>query len=176
MTQSAVPDRRQARRTAARFLGTFAVLAGVFYIVALWPPFERMFYIYLAANARIVNALLRMFAQDTHVSGLTVLSPQFAISIRRGCDGLEPAWIFCSAVIAFPASARSKLAVLPLGVGLILIVNVARILSLYFIGLKMPAFFPVAHLELWPATFMILVIAIWLCWVRSPGRADLQPR
>jgi exosortase H (IPTLxxWG-CTERM-specific) len=159
-----------------KFLGTFAVLAGIFYVVALWSPFERMFYAYLAANARIVNALLRLFAQDTHVSGLTVLSPHFAISIRRGCDGLEPAWIFCSAVLAFPARARSKLAVLPLGVGLILVMNVARILSLYFIGLKMPAFFPVAHLELWPAAFMVVVIAIWLRWVRSPARTQLQPR
>ncbi len=158
----------QRPRGAARFLFIFAILVGVFYATVIWPPFDRLFYLYLEANARIANALLRTLAQDTHVRGLTVLSPGYAISIRRGCDGLEPAWIFCSGVLAFPAPARSKAVVLPVGVAVILCTNLVRILSLYFIGARMPAFFPVAHLELWPAAFMVLVIAIWVHWIRAP--------
>jgi exosortase/archaeosortase family protein len=168
--QAAVEGGLQPRREAGRFLVTFAILAGMFYAAALWPPFDRVFYVYLEANARIVNALLRLMAQGTQVHGLTVLSPEFGISIRRGCDGLEPAWIFCSAVLAFPAPALRKAAILPLGVGLILAANLVRILSLYFIGARMPGFFPVAHLEIWPAAFMVLVIALWLWWVRAPAR------
>jgi len=167
MIPAAAQSEGSPRGAAVRFLVVFAVLAGSFYAVALWPPFEKGFYLYLEANARIVNVLLRMLAQDTHVHGLTVLSPEFAISVRRGCDGLEPAWIFSSAVIAFPARARRKAAVLPVGVALILAANLARVVSLYFIGARMPAFFPIAHLELWPAAFMVLVITIWLAWVRG---------
>jgi exosortase H (IPTLxxWG-CTERM-specific) len=163
-------------RGAVRFLVTFAILAGAFYSVALWPPFGRLFYLYLEANAQIVNALLRILAQRTQVHGLTVLSPEYAISIRRGCDGLEPAWIFCSAVIAFPTQVRRKAVVLPAGVALILAANVVRILSLYFIGARLPAFLPIVHLELWPAAFMVLVIVIWLCWVRGPEQSrDSRP-
>lgn len=158
------------RRASVRFLVMFAILASAFYVAALFPPFERFFYVYLEANARIVSALLQLLAQDTHVRGLTVLSPGYSISIRRGCDGLEPAWIFCSAVFAFPARASKKAAVLFVGVAVILGANLIRILSLYFIGARMPAFFPIAHLELWPAAFMVLVIAIWLRWVRAPDQ------
>jgi exosortase/archaeosortase family protein len=160
-----------SRLASVRFLVTFAFLAGSFYVAALWPPLDRAFYLYLEANARIVNSLLRLLSQDTHVRGLTVLSPDYAISIRRGCDGLEPAWIFCSAVLAFPARARRKAAIIPVGVAVILLANLVRVLSLYFIGARMPAFFPVAHLELWPAAFMVLVIAIWLRWAISTGRS-----
>lgn len=159
------------RRAAARFLVTFAVLACTFYAIALWPPFDRLFYLYLEANAQAANFLLRMFLQDTHVQGLTILTHGYAISIRRGCDGLEPAWIFCSAVLAFPAPSRGKAAILLRGVTLILSANVARIVSLFFIGSRTPAFFPIAHLDLWPAAFMILVIAIWLRWARMPAQA-----
>jgi exosortase H (IPTLxxWG-CTERM-specific) len=175
MNRSRAEANRVSRGASVRFLITFGVLAGAFYAVALWPPFERVFYLYLEANARIVNALLRALAQDTHVHGLTVLSREYAITVKRGCDGLEPAWIFCSAVLAFPARARRKAAVLPAGVALILAANVARILSLYFIGARMPAFFAAAHLELWPAAFMVLVIAIWLRWVLALGQTRDLP-
>ena len=175
MKQSIPQIRREPRWAAARFLANFAVLVAAFYVVSVWPPFERLFYLYLEANARIVNALLRIMAQDTQIHGLTVVSSEYGISIRRGCDGLEPAWIFCAAVLAFPAPAPRKAAILPLGVGLILAANLVRILSLYFIGARLPAFLPVAHLEIWPAAFMVLVIALWLRWVRTPKQSGASP-
>jgi exosortase H (IPTLxxWG-CTERM-specific) len=158
---------------AVRFLLLFAVLVGAFYAVALWPPADRALYLYLEANAKVASDLLRALAQDTHSNGLTVLSPSYAISIRRGCDGLEPAWIFGAAVLAFPARVGRKAAVLPAGIALILAANLVRIVSLYFIGSRMPALFPVAHLEVWPAVFMVLILALWIRWARLPGQAKV---
>jgi exosortase H (IPTLxxWG-CTERM-specific) len=158
-------------RPVVQFLALFAGIAASFYALALWQPFERAFYGYLAANARMTGALLRMIGVHAQVHGLSVTTPAYSITIMRGCDGIEPAWIFSAAVIAFPSSLRRKLAVLPVGVALILGANIVRILSLFFIGWRLPAFLPVAHLELWPAAFMGFVIALWLRWARRPGEA-----
>jgi exosortase H (IPTLxxWG-CTERM-specific) len=152
-------------RPVALFLATFVVLVGGYYALILQPWCDRSLYGYLAANARAANTVLRWLAQDTHVSGVTVRSSRYAISIRRGCDGIEPAWLFCAAVIAFPAPWKRKVAILPAGVALILGLNLVRIVSLYFIGLEMPAFFPTAHLEIWPAVFMVAALILWGAWV-----------
>lgn len=152
----------------ARFLALFGGLVGAYYAVALWRPFDRALYDYLAANAQIAGACLRCLGVQAQVHGLSITSPVFAIAVRRGCDGIEPAWIFSAAVMAFPKPLRRKLAVLPVGIILILAVNVVRIVSLFLIGWRLPLIFPFAHLELWPAAFMVLVIVMWVWWVRPP--------
>ncbi len=149
----------------ARFLAVFAVMVAAFYAAVVWAPLDRLFFGYLAANARLVNAALRGLGEDTHVRGGEILSPRFSLAVRRGCDGLEPAWLFCSAVVAFPAPIGRKLRVLPVGVATILGANLLRILSLYYIGSRFPAAFALAHLQLWPAAFILLVVGLWLAWV-----------
>jgi len=153
-----------------RFLGLFALLVAGFYAAVAWAPLDRIFYEYLAANARLVNAILRSLGEETQVRGAEILSPRFSLAVRRGCDGLEPSWLFCSAVLAFPAPLRRKLRVLPLGVAVILAANALRIASLYYIGVRFPAWFPAAHRQLWPATFILLVVGLWLASVPSLQR------
>jgi exosortase H (IPTLxxWG-CTERM-specific) len=161
---------RTPRRVAVRFMTTFALLVASFYAVILWPPCDRLFNRYLEGNAQIASAVLHAVGQDTRVQGVMVLSPGYSIAIRRGCDGLEPAWILSAAVLAFPSRRRRKVPALIAGVGLILAANLVRIVSLFFVGARFPAFLPLAHLELWPAAIMVLIIAIWLLWVRLPLR------
>lgn len=150
-----------------RFLTIFAVMVAGFYAAVTWAPLDRACYGYLAANARVVNAVLRILGEDTHVRGTEISSHRFSIAVRRGCDGLEPSWLFFAAVAAFPAPIRRKLGVIPLGVAAILAANLLRILSLYFIGARFPAWFTVAHLQLWPVAFILLVMGLWLAWVRA---------
>jgi len=154
-------------RRAGQFLTLFAVLASSFYLVALWRPFDGFMYRYLEGNARITSALLRILGVDAQASGLSIVSPVFSIAVRRGCDGIEPAWIFAAAVLAYPLPLRRKTAVLPAGVALILGANLVRILSLFLIGWRLPMLYPFAHLEFWPAAFMGLVIVMWLRWARQ---------
>jgi len=154
----------------ARFLATFTLMVAGFYAAVVWAPVNRVSYGYLAANAWLVNATLRALGEDTHIRGTEILSPRFSLAVRRGCDGLEPSWLFLSAVVAFPVPLRRKVGALILGVAAILGANLLRILSLYFIGARFPAWFPVAHLQLWPAVFILMVIGLWLAWVLTLQR------
>jgi exosortase/archaeosortase family protein len=157
-----------------RFSIIFALLLCAYYIVVLVPWFDRLFYDYLAANAWAANGVLHLMGQKTSVSGVTIRSAQFAVAVRRGCDAIEPAWFFSAAVLAFPIRIRKRYAALLGGVTLIVMLNVLRIVSLYFIGLRMPAFFPAAHLELWPAVFVAVVLALWIACVRSTLGSELS--
>ncbi len=153
-----------------RFIAIFVALLGAYYALALLPVCDRLLYEYLAANARVSGAMLRALGEDIHVVGASIRSAQFSIAVRKGCDGLEPAWVLCSAVLAFPAPLRRKFSVIAAGTAFILALNLVRIVSLFFIGRSAPSFFPAAHLELWPAAFMVTALLIWFAWVRALRR------
>ncbi len=156
-----------------RFLTVFALLLGAFYALVLMPSVDRIFYEYLRVNAWLANAVLLAFGQHTTVSDVTIRSHEFAVSIRRGCDAVEPAWFFCAAVLAFPAPWRLKPAAIVIGAGVIFALNLVRIVSLFYIGRYLPASFGPAHLEIWPAVFIVLALVLWIVWIRSalPDRA-----
>jgi exosortase H (IPTLxxWG-CTERM-specific) len=150
-----------------RFLTVFGVLLGAYYALILLPASDRALYEYLRINARLANAILNALGQITQVDETTIRSADMSVSVRRGCDAIEPAWFFCAAVLAFPAPWRRKWFPLIAGTAVVLALNLARIVSLFLIGRWWPRFFPMAHLELWPAAFIVTAVLLWLWWIRS---------
>ncbi len=153
-----------------RFGLLFGVLLGAFYVLILTPLFERWLYTYLGANAWLASGILNVLGQDSHVSEITIRSARFAITVRRGCDAIEPSWLFCAALLAFPASFMRKVTGILVGAVLLQGLNLVRIVSLYFIGLHRPRFFNTAHVEIWPAVFIVVAISLWMAWVRWAQR------
>jgi exosortase family protein XrtM len=149
-----------------RFGLKMVILMAFYYGISLVPTFDRLLYNYLCANARICSAILNLLGQTTKASEVAIRSAHYGINLRRGCDAIEPAWFFCSAVLAFPASLMRKLPGITVGVVLILCLNFVRIVSLYFIRLYYPGFFSVAHLEIWPTVFILTGILLWAGWTR----------
>jgi exosortase H (IPTLxxWG-CTERM-specific) len=158
-----------------RFLALFVTYLGAFYAIVLIPSVDRAFYAYLEANAWLANVILHALGQSTSVNEVTIRAADFAVSIRRGCDALEPSWFFCAAILAYPSPWRRKGWPLLAGVAALLALNLVRIVSLFFIGRYWPRFFAPAHLELWPAAFILLALVLWLGWIRSVARNDPSP-
>jgi exosortase H (IPTLxxWG-CTERM-specific) len=163
-----------ARAPALQFLGVFALLLAGFYAVILVPAFDRVFYRVLCVDAAVANTVLQAFGQKTAVSGVTIRSAEYAISVRRGCDAIEPTWFYCAAVVAFPGRWRRKPVGLAVGAVAILALNLVRIVSLYFIGLRFPGIFATVHLELWPVAFIVAAVALWVGWIRW-SEGDFTP-
>jgi exosortase H (IPTLxxWG-CTERM-specific) len=161
-------------RAVLRFGLTFGLVTLLYYVLAFAPIVEgRFFPAYLRANAQASSMVLNGLGQSCRVENATIRSPRFAITIKRGCDALEPSWLFCAAVLAFPASWRHRLRGIVAGVSLILTLNLVRIVSLYFLGIYTPAFFETMHLEVWPVLFIFIALGAWLFWVRWPRRQQL---
>ena len=142
----------------------FGALILLLYAILAIPFSERLLYAYLEINAWMSNLILNALGQGTRLTEVTIHSPAFSIAIRRGCDAVEPTWLLCAAILAFPGSLRSKLAGMAVGLVVLQLLNLVRIVTLYWIGCHFPSFFPSAHLEIWPTVFIVVAITIFVGW------------
>jgi len=154
------------------FVLKFGVLMSAYYCIILLPSVDHLLYSYLSANAWLANSVLRLFGADSAVSGVTIHSVAFTMNVRRGCDAIEPAWFFCAAVIAFPSPWASKISGLAAGSAIILTLNLARLVSLYWLGANFPRVFAAAHLEIWPVLFILVAGLLFLGWIGLCRRAS----
>jgi exosortase H (IPTLxxWG-CTERM-specific) len=94
----------------------------------------------------------------------------FAVAILPGCNGVEASAILLAGMLAFPASWKMRLIGVAVGVLAVQLVNLVRIVSLFYIGQWSLEWFEIAHHLLWQALIMFDVIVVWLLWVRAVGK------
>ena len=161
-----------SRSPVFRFGMNFGMWLALFYALLTTPFFDRTLYGYLEANAWLAHANLHGMGQPTHVSEVTIQSPQFTMAIRRGCDAVEPTWLLCAAMISFPAPFPHKLMGMLTAIVLLQILNLVRIVTLYWIGIHLPGLFNSAHMELWPTAFIVVAIVLFVAWKETSHRLE----
>lgn len=114
--------------------------------------------------ARVAGLLLDGLGERTRVEGTHLSSPRFAVNIYHGCNGVLATSIFAAAVLAFPATWRERGLGLLLGIPVIQVVNMARIISLYYIGIHWPRLFAAAHGYVWQSIVILLSMVLWIVW------------
>ncbi len=155
-------------RGGARFALKYALIAGLLFAIYAF-PFElfgaRQDWLagYLAAYARLAGGVLSLFETGIVVTG-THIEGRFPMEIVRNCDAIEINILFVSAVLAFPAPWRRRLAALAVGLTALVALNVLRISALYFVGVFAPARFAVVHEQVFP---LLLVLAAALVFLLS---------
>jgi exosortase/archaeosortase family protein len=137
----------------------------VFYALTL-VPFSRqtLFPKYLLLNAQVSGALLNGVGEDIKVIGNSLISKKFSLTIERGCDAVEPAALFCAAVIASPVAWSARLLAVVVGSIFLMTLNLLRILSLYYTGAYFRKAFDIMHLDVWQALFILLALVLWALW------------
>ena len=111
---------------------------------------------------------MTLFDPNVVASGNVIRSVTngFAVSIEAGCNGVEATLVLCAAIFAFPAPWRHKLAGLAIGIVAVQLLNIVRVISLFYIGQWDFAVFEWAHQYVWQALIMLDVLVVWLIWVR----------
>jgi len=136
-----------------------------------WFSKSPIFDAYLAANARVSAALLRVLGEDDATAdGIYLTSSRSALSIKRGCDAIQPSVFFALLLAASPVTVSwlRRGAWMIAGTLLLLAVNLFRIITLYYtIIWYSPQTFELMHVEVWQTAFVILPITMWLLWVRA---------
>jgi exosortase family protein XrtM len=120
--------------------------------------------------AAIVNAIDP--SQGAVADGSRVASPRGGIDIKRGCEGFEVVIILFAALIAYPAPIRWRLAGIAAGMAGIYVVNLVRIVSLYFVFVHAPERFDFAHLFLWQSLIILAAAGYFLLWIHLQQRSS----
>ena len=124
--------------------------------------------------------LVNLFDSDVAASGKIIrsISTGFAVEIQPGCNGVEAVIILFSAIFAFPAPFKHKLLGLASGFFAIQLLNLVRIISLFYLGQWNMTAFTWFHLYLWQALIILDALVVWLIWLRympAAGQASAEP-
>lgn len=177
--QDAAPQRFEwfhNKRPVFRFVGLFAVFMAVFYAVTFIPELnEKALPGLQKANATVSTAILNLFGEGATSDKTSISSSRYSINIAHGCDAIEPAALFVAAVLAFPATFRSKFPALFAGTFLLLIINLVRIVSLFYTGVYWPKAFETMHVDVWQPAFIVLSLFLWTLWALWATKPRPQP-
>jgi exosortase H (IPTLxxWG-CTERM-specific) len=167
---------RAARLASFFFLARFLVLLVALYFLLAWRPVnDRAVVPFTAGIASVSGAILRALGEPAAVVGTTISGGGFSVDIENGCNGIETALLFVSAVLAFPAPWRARLTGAAGGLFAIEVVNLVRVVSLYWIGRHHHALFQSSHTVLWQSLvvlFGILLFFLWAARQPRPARAE----
>lgn len=146
-----------------------------------WDPFVR--HIDIAAGLARGSAYISWFllrglgfflGLDVHKNGTILGSGPFEVDVSPACSGAVPSMIYVSAVLAYPASARSKAIGAALGLIAINGLNLLRVVALFLIGLYAKQYFHETHVYVAQALVIAVAVATWLYWAgrftHAPGR------
>lgn len=157
-----------------RFITIFvAVLSALFVLEMLQPVQLQVVQPFTGLLAELCALLIAPFDDEVLHYG-RVLQHQgsnFAVSIEAGCNGVEATIVLIAAVVAFPGAWRHRLVAIILGFFAIQIMNIARIISLFYLGQWNLDIFSWTHLYLWPVLIMLDVMVVFLLYLRFLGRS-----
>jgi exosortase/archaeosortase family protein len=140
----------------------------LFFIFSNQPWFEPYSKKILGGYAHISSFILNLFGQNTSVSGEDIVSSAFSISVRKGCDAIAPMILFIFGIAFFPANYKHKLRGIAFGIVVLALVNIIRIVSLYFIGkFTNQRFFDIMHVDIWQILFIMITLYIWVQWLKK---------
>ncbi len=162
--------RRPRKRPVLRFvllLGSFMI--GFNTCFYLWLSQGSVMNAYLRFHARLVASILRMLGDDAAAAGKSIVSSRFSLSIEVGCDAVQASAFFLFAVAVSPVSVPllARVPYLLFGALFLSVINLFRILSLYFTGIHYPEAFEFVHIDVWQALFVFMPLVLWVAWLRK---------
>ncbi|MFA5628592.1 MAG: exosortase H [Thiohalomonadaceae bacterium] len=152
-----------------RFFILFVVILVTLFAAELTPPVQNAVVLpWTEALAQISAGLIKFFDSNVVSSGKILQSTTngFAVSIEAGCNGIEAAIVLIAAMLAFPAPWKHRIIGILAGLSAVQVLNVVRVISLFYLGQWNMNAFDWAHLYLWQALIMLDVLIVWLVWIR----------
>jgi exosortase H (IPTLxxWG-CTERM-specific) len=159
-----------SRLLMARFFIIFAVLLiGLFTLEILQPAEKYVIIPFTAAIADVSVWIVELFDDNVVATGNVIRdrTSGFGVRIERGCNGLEAVIILFAAIFAFPAPFINKLKGFAIGFFAIQLLNLVRIISLFYLGQWNYTAFEWFHLYLWQALIILDALVVWIIWLRT---------
>lgn len=112
--------------------------------------------------------LLGLLGAGVSVQGTILDADSLRFAVVTDCTPLGPLVLLWGAILAFPASLKSKLLGMAAGGVVLTGLNLVRMVSLILLGMVRPDLLEMAHLLVWQSIMVLAAVAFWLVWM---GRA-----
>ncbi|MDD5262534.1 MAG: hypothetical protein PHD76_11880 [Methylacidiphilales bacterium] len=164
----------EAKKPVLQYAGIFAGLVLLFALLSLTPAYQSHMVREVEWNVKLARGMLSLFGGGASVvTGATFSRETEAIlEVKPECFSLYYCWLFCPAVLAFPAPLLWRFAGALLGSVILLTMNVLRVGSLFWVGSYYPGYFTAAHDQFWPLLSLFVIAALmggWLLALQDPA-------
>jgi len=159
------------RRFLLRFVLFLGILAGMSALALGLMQSEPAMAALQRVTAGSTCAVLRVLGTDATTDNHIIVSDRFSISVVAACTGLFLFVAFSSAVLAFPARWQAKLFGLTAGIAAIFVMNIARLVVLFYVGVFFPQRVESMHLLILQSLSIVGVLFLWLIWVEKVAHA-----
>ena len=103
----------------------------------------------------------------------TITSANTSLKVVRGCDGAGAVFLLMAGILAFKTTQKLKAIGIIIGLSLIYIINMLRIIGLFFILEHRHSWFQVVHTYLLP-TFIVIICTIFFLWWTTLSTLDAR--
>lgn len=118
-------------------------------------------------TARTTLALLHICGIEAARTATLIYHPDgFTYEIYYRCTGFLPVAILTAAIFAYPGPWRYKIFGLAMEVPVLLALNLIRLVTLFYVGVYIPAAFDFAHSVIGESLLIIATAGLWLAWIR----------
>jgi len=160
-----------------RFFILFTVLLVGLFTLEILQPVEKHVILPFTSGVADISVWIVRFFDDGVEAYSNVIKDEatgFGVRIERGCNGVEAMIILFAAIFAFPAPLKNKFIGFVAGFFAIQILNLVRIVSLFYLGQWNEVAFEWFHLYLWQALIILDALVVWLIWLRTLPQAKLR--
>jgi len=117
-------------------------------------------------TARASAKLLSLFGMTCAREGTVLSHAGSTFEVSFGCNGLEAAFLYCAAILAFPASWKRKSIGLLAGFPALQLSNIVRIALLVYCGVYFKGFFQLLHVYLAQGGVILITLIFFLVYIR----------
>lgn len=154
----------------------FAIVMAVFYLFSLTPIYRQALSGAVVFDAQVAHVIMQFFGENSILDGATLRSNGEAIiTVEPGCTGFDYSWFLAAAVAAFPAAIFRRGVGIVAGVAILLLLNIVRVSSLYWVGVHRPEIFAFVHEQLWAVLLNIATVCLMVAWIVWVKRTNETP-
>ena len=165
-------------REIVRFFLVFVIVLAAFSFILERDAVQQAFVSpHLTHVALLCGKVLNGIGTSCDVYGSSITSSRFSVQVIKGCESIYATAMLWAALLAYPASWRWKLVGIVGGAVILFIVNILRVITMFYIGIYFPSLFDMVHVYAWQALFILLTLGVWLLWAAKASKGtSISPR
>jgi exosortase H (IPTLxxWG-CTERM-specific) len=155
-------------KALARLYFTFGVIL-LFFVIAFSTNavHEAVVVPFTSLVAAASGVMMNLFGAGASVFGNHLSTAGYSINVVDGCNGIYATAILISGVIAYPSRLIQKAWGIALGFLAVFILNLGRVISLFYLGQYYPDIFNEVHVYVWQPIIILWAIFVWDFWSRQ---------